>query len=336
MERKAPPTSRRVATSDDVEVSAYLEIAEKKKGQQPLPQDAPKAKGEAVVIIDFGSQYSHLIARRVRECHVYCELVPHTATWESVAALNPRGIILSGGPASVYEAGAPAAPMWVFQSKLPVLGICYGMQLLAHQLGGKVSPGAKREYGHAVLHQNDAGSAIFADLPQSLTVWMSHGDVVTEMPAGFRALAYTESSPIAVMGNGRITGLQFHPEVAHTPQGTDILRNFLFKVCGLSGAWTPDNFVSQAINRIQEQVGGGKVICALSGGVDSAVAATLVHRAVGDQLTCIFVDNGLMRRDEPRRVVEVFGRNLGLNLLHVNAADRFLRRLAGVTDPEKK
>ncbi|MBI4201721.1 MAG: glutamine-hydrolyzing GMP synthase [Chloroflexi bacterium] len=336
MEQEVSPASRRVATSDDLEVSTYLEIAKEKEGQQPLLQDAPKGKGEAVVIIDFGSQYSHLIARRVRECHVYCELVPFTATWEQVASLNPRGVILSGGPASVYEPGAPQAPMWVYQSKLPVLGICYGMQLIAHQLGGKVSPSAKREYGHAVLHQNDTNAPILADLPTSLPVWMSHGDHITELPPGFRALAYTESSPIAMMGSDTMVGLQFHPEVAHTPQGIDILRNFLFKVCGLRGIWTAENFVSQAIHRIREQVGSGRVICALSGGVDSAVAASLVHRAVGDQLTCIFVDNGLLRRDEGRRVVEVFGRNLGLNLLHVEASERFLRRLSGVTDPEQK
>ncbi len=335
-EKESLPVSRRVATSDDVEVSTYLEIAKEKTGQQPLPQSTPPTKGEAVVIIDFGSQYSHLIARRVRECHVYCELVPFTATWEQVAHLNPRAIILSGGPASVYEEGAPLAPMWVYESKLPVLGICYGMQLLAHQLGGKVAPGAKREYGHAILHQNDSNSLILSDLPTSLPVWMSHGDQITETPPGFRSLAYTESAPIAVMGKGNLIGLQFHPEVAHTPQGIDILRNFLFKVCGFSGSWTPENFVSQAVHRIQEQVGSGKVICALSGGVDSAVAATLVHRAVGDQLTCIFVDNGLLRLDEPRRVVEVFQRNLGLNLIHVDARERFLRKLTGVTDPEQK
>ncbi|MBI4339289.1 MAG: glutamine-hydrolyzing GMP synthase [Chloroflexi bacterium] len=336
MEQQASQASRRVATSDDVEVSTYLEIAKEKKGQQPLPQEAPKAQGEAVLVIDFGSQYSRLIARRVRECHVYCEIVPYTASWESVSGLNPKGIILSGGPASVYEPGAPLAPTWVYESKLPVLGICYGMQVLALQLGGRVSASARREYGHAVLHQNEVGSPVFAGLPPSVPVWMSHGDQIAELPPGFRALAYTDSSPIAVMGSGSTIGLQFHPEVAHTPQGMDILRNFLYKVCGLSGAWTPQNFVVQAIEGIREQVGDGRVICALSGGVDSAVAATLIHRAVGSQLTCIFVDNGLLRRDEPRRVVELFGRYLGLNLLHVDASRRFLRRLEGVTDPEQK
>ncbi|MBI2170507.1 MAG: glutamine-hydrolyzing GMP synthase [Chloroflexi bacterium] len=336
MDKEVSPASRRIATSDDLEVSTYLEIAKGKKGQQPLPEEAPQAREEAVVIIDFGSQYSHLIARRVRECHVYCEIVPYTASWERVAGMNPKGIIMSGGPASVYEPGAPLAPVWVYQSKLPILGICYGMQVLAHQLGGKVSPSVKREYGHAVLHQNKADAPIFSELPHSLPVWMSHGDQITELPPGFRALAYTESSPIAVMGNGAIVGLQFHPEVAHTPQGMDILRNFLLRVCGLNGSWTPQSFVAQAVQRIREQVGEGRVICALSGGVDSAVAATLVHRAVGEQLTCIFVDNGLMRRDEPHRVAEVFGRNMRLNLLHVNAQERFLGRLRGVTDPEEK
>lgn len=336
MTENASGATRRVATSDDIEVSTYLEIAKENKGQQPLPVEPSKAQAEAVVIIDFGSQYSRLIARRVRECHVYCEIVPHTTTWDTIEKLNPRGIILSGGPASVYDSGAPLAPIWVYQSKLPVLGICYGMQVLAHQLGGRVEPSLQKEYGHAVLHQNESESRMFAGLPPSTPVWMSHGDKISEMPPGFRALAYTSSSPVAVMGNDNIIGIQFHPEVTHTPQGTDILRNFLFEVCEFKGTWTPSNFVTQSVENIKAQVGNGKVICALSGGVDSAVAAALIHRAVGDQLTCIFVDNGLMRRDEPRRVVEVFGRNMALNLIHVNASDRFLSRLINIVDPEEK
>ena len=336
MEQDIPTSSRRVATSDDVEVSTYLEIAKEKRGQQPLPQEAHEAQGEAIVIIDFGSQYSRLIARRVRECHVYCEIVPHTASWEDVSGLNPKGVILSGGPASVYEQDAPMAPTWVYERGLSVLGLCYGMQVLAHQLGGRVVAATTREYGHAVLHQNAQDSPIFAGLPQSMPVWMSHGDQIAELPPGFRSLAYTDNSPIAVMGSDGIIGFQFHPEVVHTPQGKELLANFLFKVCGCQATWTPENFVSQATARIKEQVGDGKVICALSGGVDSAVAAALVHQAVGDQLTCIFVNNGLLRREEPQRVLDVFGRNMQLNLVYVDAEERFLNRLSGVTDPEEK
>ena len=334
MEQEIPP-SRRVSTSDDVEVSTYLEIAEEKRGQQPLPGEAPQIQEEAVVIVDFGSQYSRLIARRVRECHVYCEIVSHNADWDDVRKINPKGIILSGGPASVYEEGAPLAPLWVYDSGLPVLGICYGMQVLTHQLGGKVVQAKEREYGHAVLHQNVYNS-LFANMPPSMPVWMSHGDQIAELPPGFRSLAYTDNSPVAVMGSDSIIGLQFHPEVVHTPQGKDLLANFLYEICGCRGLWTPQNFVTRSIERIREQVGNGKVICALSGGVDSAVAAVLLHRAVGNQLTCIFVNNGLMRREEPERVLKVFERNLGLNLIYVDAEERFLGKLAGVTDPERK
>ena len=334
MEQEIPP-SRRVSTSDDIEVSTYLEIAEEKRGQQPLPGEAPQIQEEAVVIIDFGSQYSRLIARRVRECRVYCEIVSHNADWDDVRKINPKGVILSGGPASVYEEGAPLAPLWVYDSGLPVLGICYGMQVLTHQLGGKVVQATEREYGHAVLHQNVPNS-LFANMPPSMPVWMSHGDQISELPPGFRSLAYTDNSPVAVMGSDSIIGLQFHPEVVHTPQGKDLLANFLHEICGCQGLWTPENFVTRSIERIKEQVGDGKVICALSGGVDSAVAAVLLHRAVGNQLTCIFVNNGLMRREEPERVLKVFERNLGLNLIFVDAEDRFLDKLAGVTDPERK
>ncbi|MBF8267952.1 MAG: synthase [Dehalococcoidia bacterium] len=298
---------------------------------------ASESKDEAVVVVDFGSQYSRLIARRVRECRVYCEIVPHDAPWERVASLNPRGIILSGGPASVYDVGAPLAPAWVFESRLPVLGICYGLQVLAHQLGGKVVPGSRREYGHTVLHQNATRSPLFADLPSSMTVWMSHGDQVMEMPPGFRSLAHTDNSPIAVMGNDEgILGLQFHPEVVHTPQGKKIIENFLYHICHCRGTWTPSNFVEDSVGRIREQVRDGKVICALSGGVDSAVAAALIHRAVGEQLTCIFVNNGLLRRGEAQEVIDTFERNLKMKLVYVDATERFLTRLGGVVDPEKK
>jgi len=330
-------TNRRIAASDDLEVSAYLEIARELSGQR-LDQSEPiEAHQETVLVLDFGSQYSRLIARRIREAHVYCEIIPHDAPWETVADLNPKGIILSGGPASVYEDDAPLAPAWVFESGLPVLGICYGMQAMVHQLGGKVNAGAKREFGHAVIHQNATDFPLFDGLPASMPVWMSHGDQVTEVPPGFSALAFSDNSPMAVLGddNKRI-GIQFHPEVVHTPEGKAIIQNFLYEICGCHQLWTPGNFVAEAIESIRAQVGDGKVICALSGGVDSAVAATLVHRAVGDQLTCIFVDNGLMRREEPERVRATFERYLKVNLAYVDAAEHFLGALKGVVDPERK
>ena len=338
MERKVEEQAPRVAVSDDVEVSTYLEIAQDKGGLQALPLGEPPAGSrETIVVLDFGSQYSMLIARRVRESHVYCELLPWDTPWEKVAPLRPKGFILSGGPASVYEPNAPLAPAYLFEGRTPVLGICYGMQLMAHQLGGQVTPSAKREYGHAVLHQSTEGSPLFSNLPPSLQVWTSHGDRISQLPPGFQVLASTDNSPIAVMGNGQgMVGLQFHPEVAHTQQGKELLKNFLYKVCGCTGSWTPGNLIAESVDGIARRVGKGKVVCALSGGVDSAVAATLVHRAVGDQLTCIFVDNGLLRREEPERVLQVFQRNLKMDLRHVDATDRFLRRLQGVVDPERK
>jgi len=218
-----------------------------------------------------------------------------------------------------------------------VLGICYGMQLIAHQLGGKVAPGVKREYGLAILRQNSVDSPLFTGLPSEMPVWMSHGDRIEEMPPGFTSLAYTDNSPIAAMGNDQgIIGLQFHPEVAHTPQGKDILQNFLYRICGCSGTWTPGSFVAESMERIKNQVGTGKVICALSGGVDSAVVATLIHRAIGDQLTCIFVNTGLLRREEADRIKNTFQRNMRMNLVYVDASERFLTRLSGVIDPEEK
>jgi GMP synthase (glutamine-hydrolysing) len=334
-----PEVSHRVATSGDIEVSTYLEIAKEMTGQQPVSvkETIPAIEREAIVVLDFGSQYSMLITRRVRECHVYCELVPYDTPWEKIESLNPKGVILSGGPASVYEPNAPLAPSYIFEKKLPVLGICYGMQLIAHQLGGRVTKGTTREYGHAVLHKSDTDSPLFADLPPSTTVWMSHGDKIEEMPQGFHSLAQTENSPIAVMGNDKgVFGLQFHPEVVHTPEGKTILKNFIFKVCGCKGNWTVGSFITDNIYRIKNQVGGGKVICALSGGVDSAVAATLIHRAIGNQLTCIFVNNGLLRREEVERTFNTFRLNMGMNIRYVDATDRFLDRLKGVIDPEQK
>ena len=330
--------THRVSTSDDIEVSTYLGIARAMQAEQPEPKEtAPLSGRETIIILDFGSQYSMLIARRIRECHVYCEVLPFDAPWERVEKLNPKGFILSGGPASVYSEGAPLAPTYVFEKHLPVLGICYGMQAIAHQLGGKVSPGEKREYGHAVLHIETDGSDLLAGLPTSMPVWMSHGDEVSELPPGFRALGYTENARYAVIGNDHgIYGLQFHPEVAHTPQGKQLIENFAYRVCGCSGNWTPARFISDSVERIRAQVGNGKVVCALSGGVDSAVTATLIHRAIGDSLTCIFINNGLLRREEPERVLNTFDNNLKVKVIYIDATERFLRRLRGAVDPELK
>ncbi|MEE8470890.1 MAG: glutamine-hydrolyzing GMP synthase [Dehalococcoidia bacterium] len=290
-----------------------------------------------MIIIDFGSQYSWIIARRVRECRVYCEVVPHDAPWDRIAPLKPKGFILSGGPASVYDQDAPLAPAYVYEGHLPVLGICYGMQAIAHQLGGKVAPGTKREYGLAILHQNAVDTPLFAGLPTEMPVWMSHGDRIEELPPGFTSLAYTDNSPVAAMGSGeKIMALQFHPEVVHTPQGKTILENFVRKICKCSGTWTTGSFVSESIERIREQVAAGRVICALSGGVDSAVVATLIHNAIGDQLTCIFVNTGLLRREEVERTLNTFQKNMKMNLVYVNASEKFLERLRGVVDPEEK
>ena len=332
-------STHRVSTTGDVEVSTYLGIAQEREGTRGAYTGGgapPPPKPEGIAVIDFGSQYSRLIARRLREQNVYCELIQPYASRDAVAGLNLKGIVLSGGPSSVYDDNAPLAQPWVFDSGVPVLGICYGMQLIAHQLGGDVVPAQSREYGFAVIHRNDA-SQLFEGMDDEAAVWMSHGDRISKMPPGFRAVAYSENSPIAAMANDAgVYGIQFHPEVAHTPQGAEIIRNFAYRVCGLAGSWTPGNFVVESIERIREQVGEGRVICALSGGVDSAVTAKLVHEAVGDQLTCIFVNNGLLRREEPERVRSVFERNVGLNLVYVDASERFLTALTGVVDPEQK
>jgi GMP synthase (glutamine-hydrolysing) len=291
---------------------------------------------ESVVILDFGSQYSLLIARRVRECGVYCELLPHDAPLDTVADLNPRGFILSGGPAGVYEEDAPMAPAYVFESELPVLGICYGMQLLAYQLGGVVDPSHEREYGNAVL-EIDEPCTLFDGLPSSLQVWMSHGDRISQPPPGFRTLGHSSNSPHAVISDGKTRfGIQFHPEVVHTPQGIEVLKNFLFNVCRCEGGWTAQSILDLAVDDVRRQIGDGKAICALSGGVDSAVAAAITHAAIGDNLTCVFVNNGVMRQGEPEQVQDTFRKHLGIKLHYVDAADRFLDQLKGVTDPEVK
>mgnify|MGYP001325142049 FL=1 len=337
MVKKTTPQSRRVAITDHLEFSSYLEIAQKKGGLVADRETEPRKITEGVVIIDFGSQYSHLIARRVRELNVYCEVISHTDTWDTVEHINPKGVILSGGPSSVYDDDAPLAQTWVYEKRLPILGICYGMQVLAHQLGGSVSPSTKREYGHAVLHQNYSESPLFGQLDLSMPVWMSHGDQIQGLPPGFKALGYTDNSPIAVMGGDKdIFGLQFHPEVAHTPQGKQILKNFLVDICGCMANWTSLNVVSEAVAIIKKRVGDGKVLCALSGGVDSAVTAALVHRAVGDQLICIFVNNGLLRLEEAERVQNTFQRHLNMNFVYVDASQRFIEKLKGVIDPEDK
>ncbi len=329
---------------------------------------------QAIIVLDFGSQYSRLITRRVRELHVYSELVPASTTLAQLLQeerLDIRGFILSGGPASVYDEGAPLCDPAILNSGLPVLGICYGMQLLAHQLGGHVAPASgRREYGPATLETlTDAAQdpqlfRIFAGITATsaqtnpldqplaapaanalrIPVWMSHGDSVDQLPAGFHTLACTESNPVAAIANSQgIVGLQFHPEVSHTPQGKSILRNFLYRICGCEPTWTTASVIDESVAQIRQRVGeeGGKIgkqriICGLSGGVDSAVAALLVHRAVGDQLTCVFVDTGCLRAGEREQVVETFSRHLNIPLVVVDARQRFLAKLAGVSDPEQK
>jgi GMP synthase (glutamine-hydrolysing) len=310
---------------------------------------------ELIAILDFGSQYSRLIARRVRECHVYCELLPASATLDELRQMGACGVILSGGPDSVYDPGARHLDPAILASDLPVLGICYGMQLLAHQLGGRVAAhSGRREYGPATIHfvaadgarepapdTPDAPHEIFAGLgalaAHGLAVWMSHGDTVAELPSGFVPLARSESGALAAMADARgHVALQFHPEVHHTPQGAAKLENFLLRVCGCAPTWTTGAFIDEAVERIRAQIGDGRVICGLSGGVDSAVAAALVHRAVGAQLTCIFVDTGCLRAGEAEQVEETFRAHLGIPLVTVDARERFLGRLADVTDPEEK
>jgi GMP synthase (glutamine-hydrolysing) len=294
-------------------------------------------KTDEIVVLDYGGQYSQLIARRVRDCGVFSELMPHHVPLQEIAARKPRGIILSGGPASVYADGAPPLELGLLELGVPVLGICYGMQLLVHTLGGRVEQAEVGEFGRSDLHVSEAG-VLLAGLPREQTCWMSHRDTVFEAPGGFTALASSSSSPVAAVEctERAIYGIQFHPEVVHTPYGQEILTRFLTEVCGCELTWSAASIVEEQIRRIRAQVGEGSVICGLSGGVDSSVAALLVHRAVGEQLTCVFVDHGLMRKDEGEQVVKTFRDTFKVPLVAVDAETRFLDKLKGVSDPEAK
>ncbi len=292
---------------------------------------------DTIVVLDYGSQTTQLIARRLREGGVYAEIFRWDAPPNEVLALKPRGIILSGGPASVYEPGAPTLPSYVLDSGLPVLGICYGMQLITHTLGGRVAAAQQREYGPASLELS-GDVPLWVDLPLKLEVWMSHGDRIEQAPPGFIPVGRSSGSPIAAMGDTtrHYYGVQFHPEVSHTPRGAAILSNFATHVCGCKADWTPGVFIEEAVERIRAQVGQGRVLLGLSGGVDSAVAAALIHRAIGDRLTSVFIDHGLLRQGEAQQVIDTFSRTLGLNLIAVNAAEEFMEALEGVTEPEEK
>ncbi|ABZ82682.1 gmp synthase (glutamine-hydrolyzing) [Heliomicrobium modesticaldum Ice1] len=292
---------------------------------------------ETILVLDFGGQYNQLIARRVRELHVYCEMHPYTISVDAIREMNPKGIIFTGGPASVYEEKAPAVDPAIYDLGIPILGICYGMQLMVNQLGGKVGRAESREYGKASLTIT-ASEGPFAGMEGDVQCWMSHGDKVEVLPHGFVGSGKTDHAPFAAMADPvrRFYGVQFHPEVRHTPQGMDMMRNFLFGVCGCTGEWTMENFIEEQVAAIRARVGSGKVLCALSGGVDSSVAALLVHRAVGEQLTCVYVDHGFMRLNESERIIKTFRDELGMNLIAVEASERFMAKVAGVSDPETK
>ena len=292
---------------------------------------------EMVIVLDFGGQYSQLIARRIRELKVFCEMLPYTTPLDQIAAKKPRGIIFSGGPSSVYQENAPAVDPGIYDLRVPILGICYGMQLMARQLGGEVSRAVQREYGRIDL-QTVEPDELLCCLGPAEQCWMSHGDRVDAAPRGFKVTARTELAPVAAMSDPakKLYAVQFHPEVVHTPKGQDILRQFLYNICGCGGNWNMGSFIGQAVAEIREKTGDGKVLCALSGGVDSSVAAVLVHRAVGDNLTCVFVNHGLLRKGEAEQVLTTFQEQFNINLVYVDAAQRFLSKLAGVTDPERK
>ena len=291
----------------------------------------------AVLVVDFGAQYAQLIARRVREHNVYSEIVPHTVTAAGIAERRPSAIILSGGPKSVHVEGAPRLDPAVYDTGVPILGICYGAQLIAHQLGGEVGRGSRGEYGRAVMTRTTP-SELLADLPDVQDVWMSHFDAISRVPEGFVATASTPDAPVAVLENAerRIWGVQYHPEVVHSPFGAQVVKGFLHDLAGCDPSWTMGSIIDEQITAVRDQVGDKRVICGLSGGVDSSVAAALVHRAIGSQLTCVYVDTGLMRKGESEQVVETFRRNMGIELIHVDAGAQFFERLAGVTEPETK
>ena len=293
---------------------------------------------DKILILDFGSQVTQLIARRVREAHVYCELHPYDMPLSDIKAFNPKGIILSGGPNSVYDSDYQA-DTGLFDLGVPVLGICYGMQFMAHHLGGEVQAGNQREFGYAQVRTEDGDlTRGIEDAPHTLDVWMSHGDKVFRLPEGFRITGHTPSCPIAMMENSakRFYGIQFHPEVTHTKQGSALIRRFVLDICAAQPSWTMPNYIDEAVAKIRAQVGSDEVILGLSGGVDSSVAAALIHRAIGDQLTCVFVDHGLLRLDEGKNVMQMFAQNLGVKVVHVDANEQFMAKLAGVTDPEQK
>jgi GMP synthase (glutamine-hydrolysing) len=298
----------------------------------------PATSAEEVLVLDFGGQYSQLIARRIRECGVFSELLPHDTPIAAIQERSPKALVLSGGPASVYSDGAPGMRKELLELGIPVLGICYGMQLMVHELGGRVEQAPAGEFGRTELSLSDGGGTLLAGLPAEQQCWMSHRDTVFEPPPGFEALASSPESPVAACEDPArgLYGIQFHPEVVHTPYGTEVLTRFLREIAGCKERWSPASVITEQVEAIREQVGEARAICGLSGGVDSATAALLVHRAIGDRLTCVFVDHGLLRKDEAEQVVEAFRDRLGVPLVHVQAADRFLDRLAGVDDPETK
>lgn len=292
---------------------------------------------EMVIVLDFGGQYSQLIARRIRELKVFCEMLPYTTPLHEISTKNPKGIIFSGGPASVYQVEAPVCDPGIYKLGIPILGICYGMQLMTQQMGGVVSKAERREYGRALLEVTDHDD-LLSCLEDSEHCWMSHGDSVDSVPPGFTVTARTELAPVAAMGNyeNKLYAVQFHPEVAHTPKGQEVLRNFLYRICGCSGTWSMESFIEHSVSEIRAKVGDGQVLCALSGGVDSSVAAVLVSRAVGDKLTCVFVDHGLLRKGEAEKVVKTFRESFNTRLVYHDASRHFLDKLSGVTDPERK
>ena len=329
---------RQAAVASGVGVAYLLAMTAPQKAQQPTPPAA--SAHEKILIVDFGSQVTQLIARRVREEGVYSEIVPFQKAEAAFREMKPKAVILSGGPESVHEEGSPRAPQLIFESGVPVLGICYGQMTMAHQLGGEVEGGHHREFGRADVEVKGASQLFDAtwDKGGKYQVWMSHGDRITRMPPGFSVAGTSPNAPFAVIQDEkrRYYGLMFHPEVVHTPDGAKLLRNFVRKVAGLHGDWTMRAFREEAIEKIRKQVGRGRVICGLSGGVDSAVAAVLIHEAIGDQLTCVFVDHGLLRLDEAKTVVDLFRGHYNIPLVHVDASKQFLGELEGVTDPEKK